>query len=618
MPTTQSLVITGAALTGVSAATDCDVPNCVTAANGLLQIGTADGHMWATHLKADLAALPKGARVTSAKLSLNRSDCTTQCVAQKPDVYELSTPWTSAQSGKDLLTAAGNEKYTSDTALADIDFGALVQSWTDRGGNEGVVLTVPAAAAGAAYLSGAAADVAQRPKLTIEYLPPTAPGAVGDLVPTAGDTGLLAAWNAPLDVGVIGDITYEAKAEKSDGTVVGTWKGAAQRAVFSGLDNALSYRVAVTAMNGVGSGPVTRSALVQGTSLAGGATRYQDYVQAYLSARNKVVTGVSPTTADAAAESPYGAVFGGVLDVQEAALVGGREALGTQGQSYVGASSALTDATVANDATGHVLVRTTVIQTVTLRIDGIDQVSEDRRSKRFVFNVAGGTAKLESESDDSEAGQTLSSTVAAGTQVAAVVADNASVPGGASNTLALGEDGFPVAAAPVAGAVTASSVNGSGTGSWAYNNTDVPREYGSNDCTNFVSKALYYGGGMKMRTGLWWSSSVWWRNTAWYSYKKNSNTWSGANNLFTHLFNYRQPGYVNRTYNLRPGDILFFKWKQDSVYNHAAVVTGVNQGVVRIAQHGYAAHSTLSEVMARNRTGNNPIVEVAALRPVSR
>lgn len=85
------------------------------------------------------------------------------------------------------------------------------------------------------------------------------------------------------------------------------------------------------------------------------------------------------------------------------------------------------------------------------------------------------------------------------------------------------------------------------------------------------------------------------------------------------MFNYRQPGYVNRAYNLRPGDILFFEWKKDNgVHNHAAVVTGNNQGVVSVAQHGYNPHDTLQAIMARNRTGPNPIVGVSALRPRSR
>lgn len=620
MPATQSLVITGTSLPGVTVATDCDVPGCATPPNGQLRLGSADGHLWAVHLKADLTALPMGARVTSAKLSLTRADCTTACEAQKPEAFELSTPWTAAQSGKDLLTAAGSDSYVSDLALSEVDFGMLVQSWIDRGKNEGLALTVPGTVAGASYHSGAAADPALRPKLTVEYLPPTAPGAVSEVVTTPGDTGLLATWNAPLDGGTTGEVTYVAKAEQSDGTVVGTWEGTALRAVFSGLNNATSYRVSVTAKNAVGSGPVSRSALAQGASVAGGTTPYKDYVQAYLSARNKVTTGVRATTAEAAAESPHGAVFGAVLDVQEASLIGGLVALGTQNQAYVGASSALTDTMIANGGADRVLVRTTVIQTMTLRVNGVDEVSEDRRAKRFVFTVSGGTVKLESESDDSEAGQKLSATAAAGTQVAATPADTTGVPTDGTETILLGEDGFPVSDPSSSGALTASYVNGSGTASWAWNNAGrIPREYGTNDCTNFVSKALYNGGGMKMRHWAYWQDRAWWRNTSWTSWKKNSHTWSAAQNLFTHMLNYRQPGYVNRAYNLRPGDILFFEWKKDNgVHNHAAVVTGNNQGVVSVAQHGYNAHDTLQAIMARNRTGANPIVGVSAFRPRSR
>ncbi|MEU8843814.1 amidase domain-containing protein [Streptomyces roseus] len=428
-------------------------------------------------------------------------------------------------------------------------------------------------------------------------------------------SGLLATWNPPADSGANGEITYVAKAEKSDGTVVGTSEGTVARAVFTGLDNALSYRIAVTAKNGAGSGPVTRTALVQGASVAGGATRYKDYVQAYLSARNKVTTGVSSTAADAAAESPYADVFSELLGVQEDPVVGTREALQTQSQAYVGASSALADTTVLNGAAGRVLVRGAINQTVTLRVNGVDEVSENRIYRRFVFNVVAGAAELESESDDIEAGQTLSATAAAGTQVVATPADAPTPPAGAVESIALGEDGFPVSDEPAAkaGARTAAYVNGSGTASWALTHANDKPDYYDIDCANFVSKSLYYGGGMKMRTGWYKNDNVWWRNPTFSWMPKESRTWAGAQGLFTHLFNYRQPGYVNRTYNLRPGDVLFFMYEGEGRYNHTAVVRGVVGGTVRIAQHGYAPISTLTEILARNK-----FEEIAALRPRSR
>ncbi|MEU9148725.1 amidase domain-containing protein [Streptomyces sp. NPDC048349] len=618
LPAAQSLVIGDAALSGASAATDCDTPGCVALPDGRLHIGTVDGHPWATRLKADLAALPKGARVTSAKLSLTRADCTAPCEAQKPAVFELSGAWTPAQSGKELLTAAGTDAFASGASLAETDLGMLVQSWIDRGANEGLALTVPDTAAGAVYHSAAAADAAQRPKLTIEYLPPTVPGAISEIVPTAGDTGLLATWNAPLDAGANGDVTYVAKAEKSDGTVAGTWEGTAQRAVFTGLDNTLSYRVSVTPKNAVGNGPVTRSVLVQGAAVTGGATRYTDYVQAYLSARNKVATGVSLTAADATAESPHGTVFGDVLGVQEGALVGAREAMESKGQAYVGASAALTETMVGKGATAdRVVVRTTVVQTLTLRVDGVDQVSEDKTTRRFVFTVTGGAAKLESESDDTEAGQTLSPTAAAGVQVAAAPGESTGEPADETGAVEFDADGFPVSGAPEAGATTAryaANVRGSGTANWAWNNTGIKWDYGQ-DCTNFVSKALFYGGGMKTRTGWYTKDSAWWRNPSWVSWPKNSYTWSAAENLRRH-FGYRSKSYIANTYSLRPGDILFFKWKRDSVFNHASVVTGNNHGQISVAQHGLTNHTTLQAIISRYKGTSDPITKIVMVRPV--
>lgn len=184
------------------------------------------------------------------------------------------------------------------------------------------------------------------------------------------------------------------------------------------------------------------------------------------------------------------------------------------------------------------------------------------------------------------------------------------------DTIELGQDGFPTTQASAGGVVNSAYVDGWGTGQWAEHNTLIKRDYGNNDCTSYVSKALYYGGGMKMRSGFWWVESAWWKNPP-SSYKKNSNTWSGAQNLFNYLFDYRQPGYVNKSANLRPGDILFFRWRSDSVYNHAAVVITVDHGEVLIAQHGFTDRTTLSAMLARQKS-NNPIEEIGALRPRSR
>lgn len=86
--------------------------------------------------------------------------------------------------------------------------------------------------------------------------------------------------------------------------------------------------------------------------------------------------------------------------------------------------------------------------TLQLRVNGVDEVSENRSYRRFVFNVVAGAAKLESESDDIESGQTLSTTAAAGSQVTATPADAPSAQTGAVEPIALGADGFPLSDGP--------------------------------------------------------------------------------------------------------------------------------------------------------------------------
>jgi hypothetical protein len=68
--------------------------------------------------------------------------------------------------------------------------------------------------------------------------------------------------------------------------------------------------------------------------------------------------------------------------------------------------------------------------------------------------------------------------------------------------IALDADGFPVeeVATVQRAAALRAAVSGSGTAKWASKNINTKWEYGQ-DCTNFVSKALYYGGKMKTRMG---------------------------------------------------------------------------------------------------------------------
>lgn len=217
VPESKTLTLTDGRLAASSAATDCD-DACPAILDGKILAGRADGHDWATWIKADLSSLPRGSFVTAAKLSLTRADCTTGCTAQKFDLFELATAWSPSQSGKELLAAASVDSYSSGEELTATELGPLVQSWTELEDNTGLLLRAVGEAPGAAYYSASAGDATKRPQLTIEYVLPSAPGPVEDIAVSAGDKGLLARWNPPLSGGAAGEETgYTVKVETTEG-----------------------------------------------------------------------------------------------------------------------------------------------------------------------------------------------------------------------------------------------------------------------------------------------------------------------------------------------------------------------------------------------------------------
>ncbi|WP_066229028.1 amidase domain-containing protein [Metabacillus fastidiosus] len=87
-----------------------------------------------------------------------------------------------------------------------------------------------------------------------------------------------------------------------------------------------------------------------------------------------------------------------------------------------------------------------------------------------------------------------------------------------------------------------------------------------NDCTNFVSQAIY-AGGMKFRgTTNWLSNSNWWYNNA-----KPSNTWGGAHNFYNHWKD--RAAVVSSVSSLQVGDVVNADFKGDGHIDHTAIIT---------------------------------------------
>ncbi|MFJ9953524.1 DNRLRE domain-containing protein [Kitasatospora sp. NPDC091207] len=621
-PTPATAVFTGATLADASAATaggGCDTGACPAADPAELRVGTvADGSSWTSWLKPDLAAVPAGSRVVGGKLALTRSDCaagTPGCDETPVDIFQLGSAWTPGAGGPALTAAVGLESYASAAKPSETDLAALAGSWIEKGEAYGLALRPPAGWTGATrYHSATAADPAQRPKLTLEYLAPTAPGAAELVTATSGDAGLVVTWNAPTDRGSVGEVGYTVRVETSAGVLVQEIATGDVRAAFTGLDNTRAHRAVVTARNSFGSAAPAASAVVQGTPTAGGPDQYRGFVQEYLEARNKVKMKSGFTAPEAAAEAAHGTVFVDLLATQEASLVANREALATQGQLYTAAAVTLTDVVVDQQSAGKVVVRATVKDSVMIRSNGVDSPSEGAGPKRFEFTL-GATVLLASEADDLAAQQKLSSSAAAQAQVE--VADAAQPdPADAQKAVPLDANGFPVQQAqPAAGAVQA-GYNYNGTADWARRNVGIKWDF-PQDCTNFVSKALYYGGGMRTRYGFKMLDSAWWQNDYWmFGWHINrSYTWAGAANLHRHLLNHRYSTWLRWTSDARPGDVVFFKWRNESRINHAAVV--VSWGArMELRQHGRQGVTTLNEVLSYYRQKGDPIEWFVVVRPL--
>lgn len=89
----------------------------------------------------------------------------------------------------------------------------------------------------------------------------------------------------------------------------------------------------------------------------------------------------------------------------------------------------------------------------------------------------------------------------------------------------------------------------------------------SQDCTNFVSQAMYAGGWSQV-SGFYQSSSVWWYNSSNQSY-----TWAGAENWAAFALNTGRTKYYRSIDMLRKGDVLQLKANGSTTKDHTMIVS---------------------------------------------
>jgi hypothetical protein len=117
-----------------------------------------------------------------------------------------------------------------------------------------------------------------------------------------------------------------------------------------------------------------------------------------------------------------------------------------------------------------------------------------------------------------------------------------------------------------------------------YNNAQY-RPYAGNDCTNFVSQALKYGGWTDV-TGWYQSDTAWWYNPSPFLSPGASYTWGGAQN-FSNFVSQSGRGYLTTSVqNLDRGDVLQADWNNDGIADHTMIVTKRDaQGNIFLTYH---------------------------------
>jgi hypothetical protein len=171
------------------------------------------------------------------------------------------------------------------------------------------------------------------------------------------------------------------------------------------------------------------------------------------------------------------------------------------------------------------------------------------------------------------------------------------------------------------------SVNLSGVATWALKNLLTAGNNGySDDCTDFVSRALHFGGGDPESEGwdfpLDRSDDHYWFKGGIFGLATYS--WGSSSNLAEHMsFNGsrwlvrdgtlpgRSPGDWSE---VGPGDVIFVNWRGRTFggIGHSGVITSVRNGMPYITQHTYDNTYSLAYWMTR---GPDPHVWIAVPSP---
>jgi Putative amidase domain len=623
---TATATITGAQITGTDAVADpgaCGGSDCPLTSTTTLNAGYDGTSNWVSGLKIDVSSIPAGSTIVSATLTLTRSGCLTgsSCASSPIDLYQPGSDVATDGTGPALAGDAMPNPLTaaSPATQGTWDITAAVQGWVAGEPDDGLIMQAPAAGtAGISYYSPTASvGPASLPSVSVGYIPPSVPAAPAALVVTPGDQGALVTWADSPDWGY-DDLTGTATASYtvqaiSGGAVAASSTVSADDAVITGLANGTSYTFQVTATNPVGTGPPATSSAVTPVVVPGGAAQYISAASQFLNAQDALISGQMTTAAsalsgDSMASADITQLSNENLDDSPVAVT-----MAAHGEQESSDTTSVSNALAMVTGSGTVTVYATADETYTT-IDSstgttVSVPGENLDDYLLTYASSGRTPQLTGYVDADAA---LTQIGPGETPTASSPALDAPPPADGPAPLATDSSGNFADGPDTASYPCKKKPGGGKDGGylcpdrskeidWAFNHWNKGNNTFGDDCTDFSSRALHLGGGLKediapfpqveqRDDSYWWRQQVFdgstWR---WF----NSFSWSVAQHL---LYFFSGQGSYFRSYVKfsQPGDLIFVNWRNkgdsnpapgSNSINHVGVITAVNGANIYITQH---------------------------------
>ncbi|MFI6601123.1 LamG-like jellyroll fold domain-containing protein [Nonomuraea sp. NPDC050536] len=569
--------------TGYASSEACSTQSCALVDDSKIKVGGTGADARLSVIKISLADIPPGSIPVQANLRLGNASCTpSPCPTDATvGITSLSGQVTSTSTSTDVLGALRSQPDRSATITSpNLDVSTAVSDWLILTSNSAQQIE---------FGTQSNIDVA------LSYRTPTPPSAVQNLHVSGAAEGLLASWADPVDRGSMAAIdSYDVRVLSDTSVVVKTQSTQNPFIAVSGLAGGSKYRTEVRAVTQFGAGPWEGAEVTVPLPPAATCTdkaQFTGAIKAYEESRNTILERKAASVDEALNGHVEASSLKAILYTQQPNLSTWASKSAAKGIQQTGSSVSVDNALIFYESDGHTAsVHAEVSLAYTYAgMNGEDPGTDQTQTVHtYRFSVHGCSDIQVTDSWQ-------------GSRLVSVSPDLNAYPDGTPGQipgdgmeLPTDGDGFPdYGDGAGGGSGGAGWVNREAAAAWAVRHYNDDTDF-HDDCTNFVSKALHYGGGAAMlaaevpdpsqRGDLRW----WWQ--AWPPGLSRTYSWSGATPFFQHFMQVRKRAFwVTSWKNVKVGDILLWDWDGGSLdFGHAAVVSRVTSGSwngVEYAQH---------------------------------